>query len=110
MLYDKNLSVNRNEACAFLHMPETGLTGPVSELNRTMGRLPGGSCGRVQLTANRNRTPTRRCRPCCITIPGRATSSAATLGHARDGTPGSAIRPRAGARSATIVEMGPDSP
>ena len=34
MLYDKNLSVNRNEACAFCHMPETGFTGPVSELNR----------------------------------------------------------------------------
>jgi cytochrome c peroxidase len=29
MLYDKQLSVNRNEACAFCHMPETGFTGPV---------------------------------------------------------------------------------
>ncbi|HWS67566.1 MAG TPA: cytochrome c peroxidase, partial [Steroidobacteraceae bacterium] len=28
MLYDKQLSVNRNEACAFCHMPETGFTGP----------------------------------------------------------------------------------
>ncbi|MHB8272727.1 cytochrome c peroxidase [Bradyrhizobium sp.] len=37
MLYDKQLSVNRNEACAFCHMPETGFTGPVSELNRTTG-------------------------------------------------------------------------
>ena len=27
MLYDKQLSVNRNEACAFCHMPETGFTG-----------------------------------------------------------------------------------
>ena len=35
MLYDKDLSVNRNEACAFFHMPETGFTGPVSELNQT---------------------------------------------------------------------------
>src|SRR5439155_736141 len=41
MLYDKNLSVNRNEACAFCHMPETGFTGPVSELNRTIGSYPG---------------------------------------------------------------------
>jgi cytochrome c peroxidase len=41
MLYDKDLSVNRNEACAFCHMPETGFTGPVSELNRTMGSYPG---------------------------------------------------------------------
>jgi cytochrome c peroxidase len=41
MLYDKQLSVNRNEACAFCHMPETGFTGPVSELNRTTGSCPG---------------------------------------------------------------------
>ena len=41
MLYDKNLSVNRNEACAFCHMPATGFTGPVSELNRTTGAYPG---------------------------------------------------------------------
>src|SRR5690242_8685841 len=41
MLYDKELSVNRNEACAFCHMPEAGFTGPVSELNRTFGSYPG---------------------------------------------------------------------
>src|SRR6266851_3162133 len=41
MLYDKELSVNRNEACAFCHMPEAGFTGPVSELNRTTGAYPG---------------------------------------------------------------------
>jgi cytochrome c peroxidase len=41
MLYDKNLSVYRNEACAFCHMPETGFTGPASELNRTTGAYPG---------------------------------------------------------------------
>src|SRR5262249_18334305 len=41
MLYDKDLSVNRNEACAFCHTPETGFTGPVSELNRTTGSYPG---------------------------------------------------------------------
>jgi cytochrome c peroxidase len=41
MLYDKQLSVNRNEACAFCHMPETGFTGPVSELNATTGAYPG---------------------------------------------------------------------
>ncbi len=41
MLYDKQLSVDRNEACAFCHMPETGFTGPVSELNRTTGAYPG---------------------------------------------------------------------
>ena len=41
LLYDKQLSVNRNEACAFCHMPATGFTGPVSELNRTTGSYPG---------------------------------------------------------------------
>jgi cytochrome c peroxidase len=41
LMYDKELSVNRNEACAFCHMPETGFTGPVSELNRTTGAYPG---------------------------------------------------------------------
>src|SRR5438105_7100524 len=29
ILYDKQLSVYRNEACTFCHMPETGFTGPV---------------------------------------------------------------------------------
>ena len=41
LLYDRQLSVNRNEACAFCHMPEVGFTGPVSELNRTTGSYPG---------------------------------------------------------------------
>jgi cytochrome c peroxidase len=41
MLYDKQLSINRNEACAFCHTPETGFTGPVSELNRTTASYPG---------------------------------------------------------------------
>ena len=41
LLFDKDLSVNRNEACAFCHMPETGFTGPVSELNRTTAAYPG---------------------------------------------------------------------
>jgi cytochrome c peroxidase len=41
MLYDKQLSVNRNEACAFCHKPEVGFTGPASELNRTTGAYPG---------------------------------------------------------------------
>src|SRR5258706_8934655 len=41
MLYDKDLSVYRNEACAFCHMPETGFTRPVSEVNRTTGAYPG---------------------------------------------------------------------
>jgi cytochrome c peroxidase len=52
LLYDKQLSVNRNEACAFCHMPEVGFTGPVSELNRTTGSYPGSVRTRFS-----NRTP-----------------------------------------------------
>jgi cytochrome c peroxidase len=39
MMYDKQLSVNRNEACSLCHMPEAGFAGPVSELNATTRRL-----------------------------------------------------------------------
>ena len=41
LLYDKRLSVRRNTACVFCHMPETGFTGPISELNRTTVSYPG---------------------------------------------------------------------
>jgi len=41
LMYDKQLSVNRNEACAFCHMPETGFTGPISEFNATTVAYPG---------------------------------------------------------------------
>src|ERR1700693_6206702 len=41
IFYDKNLSVNRNEACSFCHMPETGFGGPVSALNQTTSAYPG---------------------------------------------------------------------
>jgi cytochrome c peroxidase len=41
MLFDKQLSVNRNQACAFCHMPETGFTGPISILNMTTVAYPG---------------------------------------------------------------------
>ena len=40
-MYDKNLSVNRNEACTFCHMPYTGFTGPISSLNATTVAYPG---------------------------------------------------------------------
>jgi cytochrome c peroxidase len=41
IFYDRELSVRRNEACAFCHMPETGFTGPVSALNKTTISYPG---------------------------------------------------------------------
>jgi cytochrome c peroxidase len=40
-IYDKNLSVNRNEACSFCHMPYTGFSGPISSLNATTVAYPG---------------------------------------------------------------------
>ena len=39
--FDEQLSVNRNEACAFCHMPYTGFTGPIPSLNRTTVAYPG---------------------------------------------------------------------
>ena len=41
LLFDKNLSVNRNEACSFCHMPETDFTGPIASLNATTVAYPG---------------------------------------------------------------------
>src|SRR5262249_19115688 len=41
LLFDKNLSVNRNEACSFCHMPYTDFTGPISILNQTTVSYPG---------------------------------------------------------------------
>jgi cytochrome c peroxidase len=41
LMYDAQLSVNRNEACAFCHTPETGFTGQISQLNQTTGAYPG---------------------------------------------------------------------
>jgi cytochrome c peroxidase len=41
LFYDKQLSVHRNEACAFCHMPEAGFTGPIAELNDTTAAYPG---------------------------------------------------------------------
>src|SRR5260370_15177359 len=41
LLFDRELSVNKNEACAFCHMPETGFTGPVSSLNASTVAYPG---------------------------------------------------------------------
>src|SRR5262245_15559531 len=41
MLFDKQLSVNRNQACTFCHMPDVGFTGPISILNMTTVSYPG---------------------------------------------------------------------
>ena len=41
MLFDKQLSVNRNEACSFCHTPETGFTGPIQSLNLSTVSYPG---------------------------------------------------------------------
>jgi cytochrome c peroxidase len=41
MLYDKNISPGRNEACASCHMPYTGFGGPIPSVNLTMIAYPG---------------------------------------------------------------------
>ncbi len=45
LLFDENLSVNRNVACVTCHAPETGFTGPVDAINRTTVAYPGSSGG-----------------------------------------------------------------
>jgi cytochrome c peroxidase len=40
-LFDKQLSVNRNEACTFCHMPYVDFTGPIPMLNATTVAYPG---------------------------------------------------------------------
>src|SRR5260370_28392585 len=41
MLYDKNISPNRNQACASCHMPYAGFGGPIPSVNLTMVAFPG---------------------------------------------------------------------
>jgi cytochrome c peroxidase len=41
IFFDRQLSVNRNEACAFCHMPQTGFTGAIQALNLTTVAYPG---------------------------------------------------------------------
>ena len=41
MLYDKNISPNKNEACASCHMPYAGFSGPIPSVNLTMIGYPG---------------------------------------------------------------------
>jgi len=41
MNYDKNISPNRNQACASCHMPYVGFSGPIPSVNLTMVAYPG---------------------------------------------------------------------
>ena len=41
MLFDKDISPRRNEACASCHMPYTGFSGPIPSVNLTMIAYPG---------------------------------------------------------------------
>jgi cytochrome c peroxidase len=41
LFFDKELSVNRNEACAFCHMPQTGFQGAIESLNKGAVAQPG---------------------------------------------------------------------
>ncbi|MGZ3573880.1 MAG: cytochrome-c peroxidase [Vulcanimicrobiaceae bacterium] len=41
LFFDKNLSANRNTACAFCHMPQTGFQGAIEVINKTTVDQPG---------------------------------------------------------------------
>jgi len=47
MLFDKNMSPNRNQACASCHMPYAGFGGPIPSVNLTMIAYPGTAHFRV---------------------------------------------------------------
>jgi cytochrome c peroxidase len=49
LFYDKSLSVNRNEACAFCHMPQTGFQGAIESLNKAGIAQPGSVRARFSL-------------------------------------------------------------
>ena len=41
IFFDRNLSVNRNEACAFCHLPQAGYSGAIQTFNLTTVAYPG---------------------------------------------------------------------
>src|SRR5262249_40427211 len=41
ILFEKQLSVTRNQSCTFCHMPDVDFTGPISILNMTTVAYPG---------------------------------------------------------------------
>ena len=41
LFFDKELSINRNEACAFCHMPESGFQGAIGSINQGGVAQPG---------------------------------------------------------------------
>jgi len=41
MLFDKNMSTGRNQACGSCHMPYAGFSGPIPSVNLTMVSYPG---------------------------------------------------------------------
>src|ERR1700736_3840938 len=47
MLFDKNMSPNRNQACASCHMPYVGFGGPIPSVNLTIIAFPGTAHFRV---------------------------------------------------------------
>ena len=54
MNFDKNLSVNKNQACSFCHMPYAAFSGPIPSVNSTIVAYPGSAHFRVG-----KRTPQR---------------------------------------------------
>ena len=85
IFYDQHLSVRRNEACAFCHMPETGFSGPVSALNQTTVSYPGS----IRDALRRPESPNSHLRQLRARITlqraPRRSGGRSLLGHARDG-------------------------
>jgi len=86
IFYDQELSVKRNESCAFCHMPETGFTGPVSALNQTTVAYPGS----VRTRFSGRKPQSHNIRELRTSSPLQSGTkvilSVASSGHARHGT------------------------
>src|SRR5260370_41144606 len=82
LFFDKNLSVNRNTACAFCHIPETGFQGGIELINRTIGNHPGSVRTRFSLRKPPSAAYAAFSPPLqCPTKPGEAECSDVIGGH-----------------------------
>src|SRR5260370_39230213 len=82
LFFDKNLSVNRNTACGFCHIPETGFQGGIELINRTSVNQPGSVRTRFSLRKPPSAAYAAFSPPLqCPTKPGEAECSDVIGGH-----------------------------
>ncbi len=84
MLFDKNMSPGRNQACTSCHMPYAGWSGPIPSVNATIIAYPGAVPLSAPASGRRSDTHMHRSSLCCNTTKNRAYSLVGISGiHAR---------------------------